>query len=128
MTKSTFVAEVTFKFICEFSIFQNISFIEHLLETALLMYKLQNFNQLIEWKTIWQVLFKHFIQEQEVAIRRCSFTSQPTQRRRKNVLKTSYFWSQRRLRLVSNGSRDDLFLRRCQDVFQEMSLRRLRLH
>ena len=26
--------------------------------------------------------------------------AQPTQRRRKDVVKTSYFWSQRRLRLV----------------------------
>ena len=47
--------------------------------------------------------------------------SQPTQRRRKDVVKTSYFWSQRRLRLVWNGNRDDLFLRCRQDVFQETS-------
>ena len=47
--------------------------------------------------------------------------SQPTQRCRKDVVKTSYFRSQRRLRLVWNASRDDLFLRRRQDVFQEMS-------
>ena len=40
-----------------------------------------------------------------------------SQRRPKNVL----FWSQRHLRLVSNGIRDDLFLRRCEDVFQETS-------
>ena len=41
--------------------------------------------------------------------------------RHKDVLKTTYFWSQRRLRLVSNGNRDDFFLRRLQDVFQETS-------
>ena len=48
-------------------------------------------------------------------------TTQPAQKRRKDVLKTSYFWSQRRLTLVSNGSRDDLFSKRRQDVFQETS-------
>ena len=62
------------KFICEFYIFQNISFIEHLREIAYFMYKLQNFNHHIQWKTISQVFFKHFIQEREVAIRRRSFT------------------------------------------------------
>ena len=50
---------------------------------------------------------------------------QPTQRRRKDVVKTSQFWSQRGLRLVWNGSHDDLFLRRGQDVFQETSSRPL---
>ena len=44
--------------------------------------------------------------------------------RHKDVLKTSYFWSQRRPRLVWNESRDDLFSRRRQDVFQETSARR----
>ena len=34
-------------FICEFwEVFQNTTFIEHLLETAYVMYKLQNFNHL----------------------------------------------------------------------------------
>ena len=47
--------------------------------------------------------------------------SQLRQRRRKDVLKTSYFWSKRRFILVSNGSRDYLFLRRRKDVFQETS-------
>ena len=51
--------------------------------------------------------------------------SQPIHRRHKNVLKTSYFWSQRRLRLVSNGSHDDIFLRRLEDVFQETYARPL---
>ena len=63
------------KFICEFwEVFQNISFIEHLWETAYFMYKLQYFNQQIQWKTVLQVLFKHFIQEREVTTRRNSFT------------------------------------------------------
>ena len=54
------------KFICElWEVFQNISFIEHLWETAYFMYKLQYFNQQIQWKAISQVLFRHFIQEQE---------------------------------------------------------------
>ena len=39
------------KFISEFwKVFQNTPFIEHLWETAYLMYKLQNFNQQIQWK------------------------------------------------------------------------------
>ena len=50
--------------------------------------------------------------------------TQPAQRRRKDVVETSYFWSQRRLRLVCNGSRD-VFSRRRQDVFQETSYRPL---
>ena len=29
-----------------------------------------------------------------------ALSTQPTQRRRKDVVRTSYFWSQRRLRLV----------------------------
>ena len=33
------------------------------------MYKLQNFNHQIQQETILQVLFKHFIQEWQVAIR-----------------------------------------------------------
>ena len=54
------------KFICEFwEVFQNISFIEHLWETAYFMYKLQYFNQQIQWKIISQVLFKHCIEEHE---------------------------------------------------------------
>ena len=41
------------KFICEFwKVFQNISFIGHLWETAYFMYKSQYFNQQIQWKTI----------------------------------------------------------------------------
>ena len=40
-----------------------------------------------------------------------SVISQPTQRHRKNVVKTSCFWSERCLRLVWNGSRDDLFFK-----------------
>ena len=63
------------KFICEFwEVFQNISFIEHLWETAYFKYKPQYFNQQILWKTISQVLFKHFIQERELTIRERSFT------------------------------------------------------
>ena len=42
--------------------------------------------------------------------------SHPAQRRGKDVVKTSYFWSQRR----GNGSLDGLVLPR-QEVFQEMS-------
>ena len=38
------------------------------------MYKLQNFNHQTQQKTISQVLFKLFIQDREVAIRRRSFT------------------------------------------------------
>ena len=54
------------KFICElWEAFQNISFVEHLWETAYFMYKLQYFKQQIQWKTISQMLFKHFIQERE---------------------------------------------------------------
>ena len=59
--------------------------------------------------------------------------TQPAQRRRKDIVKTSYFWSERRLRLVWNGRRDDLFKdvvktssrKRPQDVFQETSSRPL---
>ena len=62
-------------FICEFwEIFQITSFIEHLWETAYLIYKLLNFNHHIQEKSISQVVFKHFIQEEEVAIRRRSCT------------------------------------------------------
>ena len=62
-------------FIGEFwEVFQNVSIIEHLWETAYFIYKLHNFNQQMQWKTSSQVLFKYFIQEREVAIRRCSFT------------------------------------------------------
>ena len=50
------------------------SFIESLWEAAYFMYKLQNFNQQIQWKTTSQVLFKHFMQDREAAIRRRSFT------------------------------------------------------
>ena len=76
-------------FLCEFcKIFKNIfsfdktppddcflclTFIEHLCEIAYFMYKLQNFNHQIQQKAILQVLFKHFIQEREGAIRRHSF-------------------------------------------------------
>ena len=52
--------------------------------------------------------------------------TQPTRWRRKDVVKTSSFWSQKRLRFVWNGSCDDLFLRRPQDVFQETSWGRLK--
>ena len=47
------------KFICEFwEVFRNSSIIQHLWETAyFMMYKLQNFNQQIQWKTISQVYF-----------------------------------------------------------------------
>ena len=55
-------------------VFLNILVIEHLWETAYLMFKLQYFNQEIESKTTSYVLFKHFIQEREAAIRRRSFT------------------------------------------------------
>ena len=65
--------------------------------------------------------------------------TQATQRRRKDVVKTSSIWSQRRPRLIWNGSLDDSFFktssrrlpgdvlktsskRRPQDVFQETSL------
>ena len=55
------------------------SFSEHFIYRAppgncYFMYKLQNFNHQIQQKTISQALFKHFIQDQDVAIRRCSFT------------------------------------------------------
>ena len=57
------------KFIGEFwEVFQKISFIEHLWETAYFKYKLQYLNQQILWKTISQVLLKYFIQEREVFI------------------------------------------------------------
>ena len=36
-------------------------FIEHLRETAYFTYKLQNFNQQIQWQTISQLLFKYLI-------------------------------------------------------------------
>ena len=49
--------------------------------------------------------------------------TQPTQRCRKDAVKAPYFWSQRRLRLVWNGSRNDLFLWHRQDFFQETSSR-----
>ena len=63
-------------FICEFwEIFQITSFMEHLWETAYLIYTLLNFNHHIQEKSISQVVFKHFIQEEEVAIRRRSCTS-----------------------------------------------------
>ena len=65
-------------FICEFwEVFQNTSFIQHLWETAYFMYKLQNFNHQIQWKSTSQVFFQHFIQEREVAIWRRSFTYNP---------------------------------------------------
>ena len=57
---------LVYKFICEFwEVFQNISFIQHLWETAYLMYKLQYFNQQIQWRTISEVLLRHCIQEQK---------------------------------------------------------------
>ena len=67
------------KFICEFwEVFQNISFIEHLWETAYFMYKLQYFNQQIQWRTISQVLIQAlYTRPREVAIRRRSFTWNP---------------------------------------------------
>ena len=62
-------------FICEFwEVVHIISFIEHLWETAYYMYKLQDFNHQIQEKSISEVFFKHFIQEQEVAVRRRSST------------------------------------------------------
>ena len=64
--------------------------------------------------------------------------------RRKDVVETSFFWSQRCLRLVWNGSRENFLemssrrlpgdvlktfsRRRPQDLFQETRLRCLRLH
>ena len=42
-----------------------------------------------------------------------------TRKSLEDVLIRLQFWSQRRLRLVSNGSREDLFSRRCKDVFQK---------
>ena len=53
------------KFICEFWVFQNTSFIQNLWETAYFMYKLQNCNQEIQWKSISPVVFKYFMQERE---------------------------------------------------------------
>ena len=38
------------------------------------MYNLQDFNQHMQLKAIFQVLFKYLVQEREVAIRRRSFT------------------------------------------------------
>ena len=64
---------VLLKLICElWEVFQNTSFMEYLWEIAYFMYKIQSFNQQIQWKTILQVLFKHFIQERKVAIQRRS--------------------------------------------------------
>ena len=61
-------------FICEFrEVFQITSFIDHLWETSYFMYKLQNLHQ-IQYKFISREIFKLFIREQEVAIRRRSFT------------------------------------------------------
>ena len=54
--------------------FQKTSFIEYLWETAYFMHKLKDFNKQIQWKTTSHVLFKPFIHEWEVAIRRSSFT------------------------------------------------------
>ena len=60
---------VLLKLICElWEVFQNTSFMENLWEIAYFKYKIQNFNQQIQWKTISHVLFKHLIQEREVAI------------------------------------------------------------
>ena len=42
-----------------------------------------------------------------------------TRKSLEDVLICLQVWSQRRLRLVWNGSRDDLFSRRCKDVFQK---------
>ena len=62
-------------FICQFwEVVQIISFIEYLWKTAYFKYKLQDFNHQIQEKSISEVLFKHFTQEQEVAIRRRSPT------------------------------------------------------
>ena len=47
----------------DFEVFQNISFTEHLWETANFMYKLHYFNQQIQWKLFRRCLFKHCIQE-----------------------------------------------------------------
>ena len=59
---------------CEFwEVFQITSFIKHLSETAYFIYKLPNFNHHIQEKSISQVLFKHFIQEEKV-VRRRSYT------------------------------------------------------
>ena len=53
---------------CEFwEVVQITSFIEYLWETSYFKYKLLDFNHQIQEKSISQVLFKHFIQEQEVA-------------------------------------------------------------
>ena len=59
--------------VCEFWEVSQIPFKGHLWETTYFMYKLQDFNRKIN-KNISQVLFKHFIQEQEVTIRKRSFT------------------------------------------------------
>ena len=62
-------------FICEFwEVVQITSFIEYLWKTTYFKYKLQDFNHQIQEKSISEVLFKHFTQEQEVAIRRRSPT------------------------------------------------------
>ena len=62
-------------FICEFwEVFQITSSIEHLWETAYFIYKLPNLKHHIQSKSISQVLFKHFIQEEEVAARMRSCT------------------------------------------------------
>ena len=71
-------------------------------------------------KKVFQLLEKGIFFENQV-ITISKLLLQSTQRCRKDVLETSYFWSQRRFRLDSNGSCDDLFLRRRQDVFQETS-------
>ena len=58
----------------------------------------------------------HFYSSPDERIRTYLDPFQPAIRRLKNVHKTSNFWSQKRLVLVRNGSRDHLFLRRRKDV------------
>ena len=55
-------------------LFRSPFFIEHLWEAGYFMYKLQDFNHQIREKSISQLLFNRFIQEQEVAIQMRSFT------------------------------------------------------
>ena len=62
-------------FTCEmWEVVQITSSTDDLWETAYFMYKLQDFNLQMHKQSISEVFFKHFIQEQEVAIRRRSFT------------------------------------------------------
>ena len=52
-------------FICEFWVFKNTTFTEHLWETPYFMYKSQNFNQQIQQKTISQVFYTSILHKNQ---------------------------------------------------------------